>query len=152
MSHSESYVDAMRECTLLTNKMVQDVEAIVDLVLEVENNYIMAGLKLTQATEYEIIGLRSTTSLPNYMLKRELVTLDSSVTDLKKTIEKTIMQAISGLKENALTEPDHSTSCMDPDCAKAFDDYRSEMMICTRVLEDLSKRLFDAEMMLNDAN
>ena len=151
MSDPNKYLNAMHQSTLLTNQMVKDVEAIVELVLEVENTYIMAGLKITQATEYELIGVQTSTSLPNYMLKRELVTLEASLSDLKKTIERSINQGILTVRNSVLTEADGPSEGMDTATAKAFDEYRSVMLTCTRVLEELSKRLFDAEVTLNHA-
>ncbi|MDY1019586.1 hypothetical protein SOM59_21155 [Pseudomonas coleopterorum] len=148
MPHTEKYLNAMHQSVLLTNQMVRDVETIVELVLEVESTYILAGLKITHATESEHLGLQSKFCLPNFMLKRELVKLNTSLTDLKKSIEKNINQSIFTLKNVPLTEEVDPCGDINAATSKAFDEYKSAMLTCISVLESLGDRLFDAEVKL----
>lgn len=75
MSKLYNYVEATKKCEELTMQMVEDVGGIVFSVRALEHTFLLANLEVEKAAQIDVSDSGKATSLPSYMLARELKSL-----------------------------------------------------------------------------
>ena len=90
MPKLKKYIEATRKCEELTMQMVEDVGGIVFSVRALEHTFLLANLEVEKAAQFDVSDSNKTTSLPSYMLARELKKLNFSLEALKTTIKRNL--------------------------------------------------------------
>lgn len=150
MPKLKKYIEATRKCEELTMQMVEDVGGIVFSVRALEHTFLLANLEVEKAAQFDVSDSNKTTSLPSYMLARELKKLNFSLEALKTTIKRNIGESLSYL--NSLTVNLEMEIPGDPDDPlwEAFRDYKQVLIKSIRTLKKLDDELFNAEISLVD--
>lgn len=143
-----NYVEATKKCEELTMQMVKDVGGIVFSVRALEHTFLLANLEVEKAAHIELGESGKATSLPSYMLVRELKKLNFSLEALKVTIKRNIGESLSYL--NSVTtnlQTDIPDDPGDP-LSQAFNEYKRALIKSVRTLKKLDDELFNAEISL----
>jgi len=144
------YIEATKKCEELTRQMVEDVGGIVFSVRALEHTFLLANLEVEKAGHFELGESGKTTSLPSYMLVRELKKLNFSLEALKTTIKRNIGESLSYL--NSVTNNLEAEVPDDPGAplSQAFHEYKRVLIKSVRTLKKLDDELFNAEISLVD--
>ncbi|CAI2796732.1 Uncharacterized protein PFLU_2495 [Pseudomonas [fluorescens] SBW25] len=150
MPKLKKYIEATQKCEELTMQMVEDVGGIVFSVRALEHTFLLANLEVEKAAQLDVSDTNKTTSLPSYMLARELKKLNFSLEALKTSIKRNIGESLSYL--NSLTANLEMEIPDDPDDPlwEAFRDYKKVLIKSVRTLKKLDDELFNAEISLVD--
>ncbi|MBD8099119.1 hypothetical protein IFR08_09680 [Pseudomonas fluorescens] len=150
MPKLKKYIEATQKCEELTMQMVEDVGGIVFSVRALEHTFLLANLEVEKAAQLDVSDTNKTTSLPSYMLARELKKLNFSLEALKTSIKRNIGESLSYL--NSLTANLEMEIPDDPDDPlwEAFRDYKKVLIKSVRTLKKLGDELFNAEISLVD--
>lgn len=150
MSKLYNYVEATKKCEELTMQMVEDVGGIVFSVRALEHTFLLANLEVEKAAQIDVSDSGKATSLPSYMLARELKKLNFSLEALKTIIKRNIGESLSYL--NSVTTSLEIDIHEDPDdpLSEAFCEYKRVLIKSIRTLKKLDDELFNAEISLVD--
>lgn len=145
-----NYVEATKKCEELTTQMVEDVGAIVFSVRALEHTFLLANIEVERAGRCNINESDKATSLPSYMLVRELKKLNFSLEALKTTIKRNISESLGYLNSVTLNlEMDIPEDPGDP-LLDALREYKKVLIKSIRTLKKLDDELFNAEISLVD--
>ena len=144
------YTNATRTCEQLTKKMVDDVAAIVLMVRALEHTYLLANSSVTHAIDETCTDTPNTPSLPSFLLKRELSSLNLSLTTLKKTIRTNIRESLRHLNANISCANGRLEDATDASVEKSKSEYKQVLLKSIQTLEKLEDELFHAEVCMVD--
>ncbi|WP_458127680.1 hypothetical protein [Pseudomonas sp. Z2-11] len=131
-----SYADATKKCEELTKQMIEDVGGIVFSVRALEHDFLLVNIQVEKAACCNVSGSDKATSLPSYMLVRELKKLNLSLEALKASIRRNITESLSHL--------DSVTSSLEMDTPEnpcnllsdAFCEYKKVLIKSIRTLKN----------------
>lgn len=144
------YTNATRTCEQLTKKMVDDVAAIVLMVRALEHTYSLANSSVSRAIDETCTPTPNTPSLPSFLLKRELSSLNLSLTTLKKTIRANIRESLRHLNAGVSCANRRLDDAADDCVQRSKSEYKQVLLNSIQILEKLEDELFHAEVCMMD--
>ena len=141
MSELSDYADAARKCEQLTKKMVDDVGNIMFLMRALEQTYSTANLSVVSVIDDSYASIQNTVSLPSFLLRKELSTLNSSLFALKNSIRANIRESLKHLDSRLSHVSSQAEEKTSENIKNLRHDYKVVLIESIQTLKNLESKL-----------